>query len=251
MLDIRVSLHKLEIVKDSASRQVAITSTRHDKSTKPSRQAPECQTREEPLNIRERMKSESVGGDEPLKSNPAMESGLLLSTLGQGDSLLRIEGSLVPRRPCEQTCLCQCHKVTNSSTPHAADSVLGKLCIGYVGLPLLSYRHCNRITCRNQNTNVGTRIRITYLFPLWFASKLWALTMWKTSTTFRWKLDFPVIIHTAAPVYVAASLGDIRELQTMLSFNSSLLNAVDATANKTPLQASFNLSQSRDQADNY
>lgn len=169
-------------------------------------------------------------------TDPIIVSMPVRSITGESSPRIRIEGSLVQGRPCKQTCLCQCHKVTTFATWNAINSILGKLSIGYVGLPLLSYRKCNRVTCQSHGSIAGTRIRIAYLFPLWFALRLWVLTIWKTSTAFMWKLDFPVVIQTAAPVYVTASLGDITELQTMLGSNSSLLNAVDVTANKSPLQ---------------
>lgn len=188
------------------------------------------------------LKPEPIAMARPIISNPINVSRPA-KVPGRSSPHIRVEGSVVQRRPCKQTCLCQCHKVTSSASSDTFNSVLGRLFISYVGLPLLSYRKCNHVACQNHQSVVGMRIRIAYLFPLWFALKLWALTIWKTSTTFMWKLDFPVITQTAAPVYVAASLGDIAELQTLLGSNFSLLNAIDATANKSPLQVALQFRQ--------
>ena len=212
------------------------TLTKNHKVNEIARQTPKCAPASGIDGSGRQLKSEPAAMTQQVNSNPIIVSKPIQKVSGQSSPHIRIEGSLVQRRPCKQTCLCHCHKVTSFATSSAITSILGRLCIGYVGLPLLSYRDCNRVTCQNHQSAAGMRIRIAYLFPLWFALKIWALTMWKTSRAFMWKLDFPVITQTAAPVHVTASLGDIAKLQNMLGSNSSLLNAIDATANKSPLQ---------------
>ena len=148
-------------------------------------------------------------------------------------SHVRVEASVLSLYQCDRFCICQCHKVTNMATPNPLGNVMGRLFIGYVGLPLLSHRTCNHVTCRHGRSQM--RIRIAYLFPLWFALRLIALTITKASTTFMWTLSFPVVTQTSCPMLVLTSLGSIEKVQGLLATNAAVLNAIDIIANKSPL----------------
>ena len=150
-----------------------------------------------------------------------------------GDSHIRVEASFLPLHQCDRFCLCHCHKVTNLVTPNSLGRLIGRLFIGYVGLPLLSHRTCNRITCRRGRSQ--TTIRIAYLFPLWFALRLIALTITKASTTFMWTLSFPAVTQTGCSMLVLTSMGSIEKVQGLLATNAAILNAVDIMASKSPL----------------
>ena len=79
------------------------------------------------------------------------------------------------------------------------------------------------------------RIRIAYLFPIWFALRLIALTITQASITFMWTLSFPVVTHTNVPILVLSSLGSIKKIQALLATKAAVLKSVDSTVNKSPL----------------
>ncbi len=110
--------------------------------------------------------------------------------------------------------------------------LLGRLFVGYTGLPLPT-KKCDRKSC--QHGQVQTRIRVAYLFPFWFALRLFALTITKASTSFMWKLDFPAVTSASSEMFVEATLGNIDKIQAMLSNNAGEFNIVDSVANKSPL----------------
>ena len=146
---------------------------------------------------------------------------------------VRIEALALPLRQCDRFCLCQCHQVTNLATPNTLSRVLGRLFVGYIGLPLLSHTKCDRISCRQSRAQI--KIRIAYLFPLWFALRLIALTITKGSTTFMWQLNFPVVTQTTAPMFFLTSLGNTEKVQALLGANAAFLNIIDTIASKSPL----------------
>ncbi len=149
------------------------------------------------------------------------------------NSHIRIEASALSLRHCDRFCLCQCHKVTSIATPNPLGKVIGRLFIGYIGLPVLSHRTCNRITCRRESSQM--KIRIAYLFPIWFALRLIALTITQASTTFMWTLSFPIVTQSNAPILVFSSLGSVEKIQALLATKAAVLNSIDSTANKSPL----------------
>ena len=169
----------------------------------------------------------------PWKPIPANELVSMPGERKYDDSHIRVEASVLPLRHCDRSCLCQCHKVTNIATPNPLGKVIGRLFIGYIGLPVLSHRTCNRITCRPESSQM--RIRIAYLFPIWFALRLIALTITQASTTFMWTLSFPVVTQSNAPIVVFSSLGSIEKIQAWLATKAAVLNSVESTANKSPL----------------
>ena len=74
----------------------------------------------------------------------------------------------------DRLCLCQCHQAMTMTSPGEWSNVLGRLFVGYTGLPLPA-KKCDRTSC--QHGQVQPRIRVAYLFPLWFAWKMFALTV--------------------------------------------------------------------------
>lgn len=172
----------------------------------------------------------------PLKTAP-IDRGLVTGNERRREnSHIRVEASVLPLHQCDQYCLCQCHQVTNLASPNACTNVIGRLFVGYIGLPLLSHQKCNRISCRQGRTQ--TRIRIAYLFPMWFALRLIALTITKASTTFMWTLSFPIVTPSATPVVIHTSLGNIGKVQSLLASKEGTVNTIDATASKSPLHVS-------------
>lgn len=113
---------------------------------------------------------------QPVKAHPEHqviphEPGVLYELVSRcteseaNSAQVRIEALVLPHHQCDRFCLCQCHRVTNLATPNTLSRVLGRLCIGYIGLPLLSHTKCDRVSCRHGRAQI--KIRIAYLFPLW------------------------------------------------------------------------------------
>lgn len=152
---------------------------------------------------------------------------------------VRVETSSLPLNHCDRPCVCQCHRFTNLATPNALNQLIGRLFIGYVGLPLLSSNKCNRTACRRRRNQM--EIRIAYLFPVWFVLRFIALTITKASTTFMWKLSVPVVTQTTAPMMVFTSLGDTGKIQALLGADDGCLNAIDSVANKSALHVGFQM----------
>ncbi|KAL8896422.1 MAG: hypothetical protein Q9192_003102 [Flavoplaca navasiana] len=140
----------------------------------------------------------------------------------------------------DRLCLCRCHHVTTMATPGDWSRVLGRLFVGYTGLPLPS-KKCDRKSC--QHGQVQTRIRVAYLFPFWFALRLFALTITRASTSFMWKLDFPAVTSGSSDLFVHASLGNIDKIQGMLSTDAGAFNVIDSVANKSPLHIALQFRQ--------
>ncbi|KAL8997543.1 MAG: hypothetical protein Q9169_003238 [Polycauliona sp. 2 TL-2023] len=140
----------------------------------------------------------------------------------------------------DRLCLCQCHQVTTMATPGDWSRLMGRLFVGYTGLPLPS-KKCDRKSC--QHGQVQTRIRVAYLFPFWFALRLFALTVTRASTSFMWKLDFPAVTPCNSDLFVQASLGNIDKIQGMLSTDSGAFNVIDSVANKSPLHIALQFRQ--------
>ena len=149
------------------------------------------------------------------------------------DSYIQAEASMLSRYHCDRFCLCQCHQVTNLATPNHLGMLLGRLYIGYNGLPFLSNRTCNVVTCRHERSQ--TRIRITYLFPFWFALRQLALTITRASTNFMCTLNFPVVTQSGSPMIVHTALGSIEDVRGLLATDAAVLNAIDVVSGKSPL----------------
>lgn len=169
----------------------------------------------------------------PFNSTPLDKMGSTCAERTQDNFHIRVEASVLPLYQCDRFCICQCHKVTSLATPNPLGKIIGRLFIGYIGLPMLSQKTCNRLTCRRGRPQ--RRIRIAYLFPLWFALRLVALTITKASTTFMWTLSFPVVTPTSCPMLILTSLGSTEKIQRLLATDAAVLNAIDIKASKSPL----------------
>lgn len=105
-----------------------------------------------------------------LQSRKSFEEVLIPADEGTHDSSniesLRV---LVSNRvPCRKWCPCACHtkrkvKVTG---PGIMESLLGKMFVGYTGLPVLN-KNCDFRGCRDQQNPTAI---MEYWFPWWFVS---------------------------------------------------------------------------------
>ncbi|KAF3920185.1 Ankyrin-1 [Arthrobotrys entomopaga] len=73
------------------------------------------------------------------------------------------------RSPCRSYCPCSCHakRKTSISIPGPLESLVGKLFVGYTGLPFFS-KKCDFRGCKDEQTVSAT---FEYWFPWWFVSK--------------------------------------------------------------------------------
>ena len=88
------------------------------------------------------------------------------SEKGTNTQTLRILTSY--RIPCRSWCPCACHlkRKFNLTAPGMMESVVGKMFMGYSGLPVLN-KPCDFRGCRDRQNATAT---IEYWFPWWFVS---------------------------------------------------------------------------------
>ncbi|EXJ54890.1 uncharacterized protein A1O5_12956, partial [Cladophialophora psammophila CBS 110553] len=72
------------------------------------------------------------------------------------------------RVPCRRWCPCACHAKRNFklAPPGMMENVLGKIFVGYSGLPVVS-KPCDFRGCRDRQTATAN---MEYWFPSWFIS---------------------------------------------------------------------------------
>ena len=72
------------------------------------------------------------------------------------------------RVPCRSWCPCACHakRKLKLTAPGMMENMLGKMFVGYSGLPVLN-RSCDFIGCRDRQNATAT---MEYWFPWWFVS---------------------------------------------------------------------------------
>ena len=174
----------------------------------------------------------------PIQTSRPSLSDLIVSDENEGAPKLqvRVKASILPANECDRFCLCQCHHTQSFASPAIFASIIGRLFVGYTGFPLLNRRSCDRVSCKHGKGRV--HVQIAYLFPLWFFLRLITLTVTQMSSTFLWRLKFPVITQSISPNLVYASLGRIDSIQALLSANTASLNTIDAIGSKSPLHVS-------------
>lgn len=84
----------------------------------------------------------------------------LTSPRAQGMSLRVAQFASV----CRSGCLCACHLQTKATMPNILTRVLGKLFIGYAGVPLMSLK-CSLARCQTAQVPMAT---VEFWFPLGF-----------------------------------------------------------------------------------
>ena len=149
---------------------------------------------------------------------------------------VRVKASVLPMNGCDRICPCRCHHVERFTSPASLTPIIGRLFVGYTGLPLLNRRSCDRISCQRGNRQI--HVQIAYLFPIWFFLRLITLTITQVSSTFALRLKVPVITRSISPNFVYASLGRIDAIQAILCTSTASLNTIDAIGSKTPLHVS-------------
>ena len=72
---------------------------------------------------------------------------------------------------CISACKCACHKLSQFRSPHSVDVLLGVLFIGYSVSPFRAKRRCTAPDCK---ANRYFKVKVEYLFPLWFLRNAYA-----------------------------------------------------------------------------
>lgn len=83
-------------------------------------------------------------------------------------TLMSVHATLSSGRRCNPSCMCQCHKGSQTGTPAFLSSVLGSVLIWYNGIPYWKPRTCNHPKCQRKSP---TQVRLNYLFPPWMLRK--------------------------------------------------------------------------------
>lgn len=102
-----------------------------------------------------------------LQNSSCLNQISIPSEKGTNNETLRVLTSL--RIPCRSWCPSACHakRQLNLTAPGMMESVLGKLFVGYSGLPVLN-KPCDFRGCRDRQ---NVTVTIEYWFPWWFVSK--------------------------------------------------------------------------------
>ncbi|KAH8645547.1 ankyrin repeat-containing domain protein [Tricladium varicosporioides] len=81
---------------------------------------------------------------------------------------LRIRTAYYTGRTCQVECRCNCHSSFGLRTPNVVEPMIGRLFVGYAGIPLFRPK-CNDTHCRKSQ---APSISIEYWFPLWFLAQV-------------------------------------------------------------------------------
>ena len=86
---------------------------------------------------------------------------------------IRIHARDYHRVDCHAWCRCVCHAERNLATSGRFGHVLGRLFMGYTGLPFIN-KSCDSASCRRKET---ASVSVEYWFPLWFLHHIVRLNM--------------------------------------------------------------------------
>jgi ankyrin repeat protein len=78
------------------------------------------------------------------------------------------------QRPCKPLCSCRCHLGKSYWTPQTFEPFIGRLTIGYNGLPWPTMSSCSEPGCQQE---VAAQVRVRYQFPRWWRSKVFTASL--------------------------------------------------------------------------
>ena len=81
--------------------------------------------------------------------------------------------SVTRLRRCEPLCICSCHHHVHHRSPSLLDSVVGRLFLGYSGLPYLLQK-CDTEACQKLPTKIAY---LKYVFPSWLLEQALQMTV--------------------------------------------------------------------------
>jgi hypothetical protein len=142
-------------------------------------------------------------------------------------TLISVQTTLSSARRCNPSCMCQCHKGSQTGTPGLLSNVLGRLLIWYNGIPYWRPRTCNHPKCQRKSP---TQVRLNYLFPRWMLQKgIHVCLSWGsvTGSGASLYLSVPRIIPDTHRAWSATDSNNLSWLQTMVRAENIFPTDVD------------------------
>lgn len=127
---------------------------------------------------------------------------------------------------CRKGCLCACHCEKKSHTPAIFEQVVGKVRVGYLGLPLFSPK-CDSATCKKAQT---TCIRMEYWFPMRFISQIFVFQLSIERNGPEIALSFLRRVPDTAKCISFAQAGNINGFKDL--FNRGLASPLDVSSTR-------------------
>ena len=156
----------------------------------------------------ERPALETTGSDIPT-SQPALLTEIFHTNHGN----LTIGLQTLRRRSCNSSCNCYCHRTQRIVSPGFMERLIGKLFLGYAGLPLV-FRSCTVLGCRQDSSKLA---KMTYKFPSWFWQRAVSLAFSSTSGTGpELLLRVPYVRPAHSEWFICARMGDADGLKRLL-----------------------------------
>ena len=138
------------------------------------------------------------------------------------------------RLTCTVGCRCACHKLRLFTSSHFLSSTLGRLFIGYAGIPLAIFQKCTNANCQARK-NLQTSVN--YVFPSWLLFGILSLNLIAAPNNISVSLTFTPIVSAGAEIFRLTALQDIDGLKTLFSKGLASPNDVDPFG-QTPLRVS-------------
>ena len=128
---------------------------------------------------------------------------------------------------CRPGCPCACHCRLEVQSPGMVGRFLGKLFVGYAGLPLVS-RRCTTDACRRQQ---APHVSIQYWFPLWFLAQILRLQL-SYQPRFGPQIQLTTLrrVPDSAPCIAFAIAGNIEGLKAL--FTQGLASPYDVSESR-------------------
>jgi ankyrin repeat protein len=143
---------------------------------------------------------------------------------------------------CKLTCDCACHHQKRFSTYHFLKHFVGRVFVGYSGLPMFG-NACTDSECRRQSPFY---LQITYHFPTWFLSRALQMAVLqdlagdpKFVMTMRRRTPY----ESPNSIYLLARAGDVDAIRNLFTRREAFPNDMEFDFGETPLVYAINKSQ--------
>lgn len=116
---------------------------------------------------------------------------------------------------CQNFCMCRCHRESQFRSSKWLETFIGRLFVGYTGMPYINYTSCNEATCKKEKSRL---LRVNYYFPKWFLGRMITLREYSdplegSSLTVR----TPRVVSQNSEAMICASMGNVGRLQELFS----------------------------------
>ena len=158
-------------------------------------------------------RQDQSGHDLKGRANPGSQAATFIKSVDTqlGCPTMRLQA--LQRRPCNPLCHCTCHKTRRIASPGFLERLLGKLFVGYSGLPSV-FRNCTVLGCRQDSSKL---VKVTYSFPYWFWQRaVNAAFSYTFATGPELLLRFPCVRPAHSEWFICARMGDADGLKRLL-----------------------------------